>query len=439
MDDLALIPYALVGTLLGSLVACVPALHVYNVAGLVVLFYARLEGLISPQRLAPLFTGMLVGYAVLNAIPSVFFGTPDESVVWLVLPGQRYLMRRRGYEAVVLSGIGSLGGLLVVVLLAPFAGQALSWLRPIVEPHVHWLLGAIVLYLLASEWPKGTGRGRTAWSRLWDGWQSLVAGLATFILAGVLGLVLTYRPLIAPEVSFQDLMPAFVGLFAVPWLVQSLLSGAPVPRQHLSSSVDVTPGLIARGVGAGAVGGMLAAFFPAVTAGIGGLVAGHATAQRDDRVFIISQGTCKTLYYVGAFLLFFVPGSGLTRGGMAWMLSPFYTPHTPREYWLATAVVAFCGTLAFSMLLLLSRLAASLVSCVDHRHLSVGILALLLALIAGLTGWRGVLIAIPATGIGLLPLVFHSRRVNCMGLLLVPILIDMAGLGAGAAQWLGLG
>ncbi len=430
--------YALAGTLAASLLACVPALHIYNVAGLILLLLARAEGLIAPEALALLFLGMIVGYAVVNTVPSLFFGAPDESAVWIVLPGQKYLMQGRGFEAAALTGVGSLGGIVVLVALAPFTARILSPIRQVIQPHLHWLLGLVVVYMLMSEWPKGSGRGATWLARLWDGWKSLTAGLVTFVLSGVLGLILTYRPLIPVELAFQSLMPAFVGLFAVPWVLQNILSGTAIPKQHAAHSLDVTPALIARGVGAGALGGLLAAFFPVMTGGIGGFIAGHATAQRDDRLFVISQGASKVVYYVGALLFFFAPGLHLTRGGMAWMLTPLYTPYTPEVYWLAVAATALCGALAFVMLLWLSRGALALIGRVDYRWISWGTLAVLVVLVGVVTGWAGLLIALAGTGIGLIPVLFHSRRMNCMGVLLLPILLNMAGLGATVAGWLGL-
>ncbi len=438
MNDGLLLLYALAGAVLASVLACIPALHIYNVAGLILLLLARFEGLIAPSALAMLFLGMIVGYAVLNTIPSLFLAAPDESAVWIVLPGQKYLMQGRGYEAAVLSGIGGLGGILALVLLAPFTSAILSPVRQIIQPHLHWLLGLVVTYMLLSEWPKGSGRGATAWARLWDGWKSLLAGLSTFVLSGLLGLILMYRPLISLDISFQSLMPAFMGLFAIPWVLQNIVSQTRIPRQHVCRSVDVTPGVIGQGVGAGVLGGLLAAFFPVITGGIGGFIAGHATAQRDDRGFIISQGTSKVVYYVGALLFFFAPGLHLTRGGMAWMLSPLYTPYTPHEYGLAVAATALCGALSFWLLLWLSRAAIVLVSRVDYRWLSWATLIVLLALVGGLTGWAGLLVAAAATGIGLLPVMFHSRRMNCMGVLLLPILLNMAGVGPTVAGWLGL-
>jgi putative membrane protein len=438
VDDLALIGAALAGTVLSSLLSCLPALHIYNVAGLVVILAVKAEGLFPGEVLAMFMLGLVVGYAVINTIPSIFFGAPDDSTLFVVLPGQRYLMERRGFEASVLTGVGGLGGLLVLLLLAPAMPRLFPVVRAVVGPHLHWILGAILLYMVLSEWPKGSDRGRGGLAKFLDAWRSLGVGLLTLLLSGLLGLVLFYSSLVPAEMAFQNLMPAFVGLFAIPWVLQNLLSQARVPAQHASRSVDLSPGLIARGVGAGALGGLFAAFFPVVTGGIGGFLAGHATAQRDDRLFIVSQGASKLVYYVGAFLFFFVPGLHLTRGGMAGMLSILYTPYTPATYWLAIAATLLCGALAFGLLLVLSRAAIGLVSRVDYRWVSAGTLVVLIGVVAALTGWGGLLIAAVATAIGLLPVLWGSRRMNCMGVLLVPLILQMAGLGTLVAGWLGL-
>jgi len=429
---------AAVGALLASVLAIVPALHIYNVAGLVILASAYLGEFVPPEHLAMLFLGMITSYAMLNTIPSIFFSAPDDSTIFVVLPGQKYLLQRRGYEAVVLTGIGGLGGIAVLALLTPVASSLFPALRAILQPHLHWILWTIIAYMLMSEWPKGSDRAPAGWRRWWDGWKSLTAGLITFLLSGLLGFILLYRSLVPVTVAYQNLMPAFVGLFAVPWILQNILSRVELPEQHIAQSTDITPGLFLRGTFAGALGGLFAAFFPVVTGGIGGFIAGHATAQRDDRLFIISQGASKMIYYVGGFLFFFVPGLHLTRGGMAWMLSSLWSSYTPQTYYLAVAAVVLTGVLSFFLLLLMTRLAIKLVARVHYRWISLGTLALLLIIVVGMTGWGGLLICAVATGIGLIPVLWGSRRMNCMGVLLLPIALNMVGVGGAVAGWLGL-
>jgi len=438
MGEIAFLLYAVGGALLASVFSLIPALHIYNVAGFIILAMTALGEFIPPERLAMVFLGMITGYSMLNTIPSIFFSTPDDSTLFVVLPGQKYLLQRRGYEAAVLTGIGGLGGIAALALLTPIASFLFPTLRAILQPHLHWILWAVIAYMLISEWPKGSDRAPAGFARWWDGWKSLLAGLLTFLLSGLLGFILFYRSLVPVTVAYQNLLPAFVGLFAVPWILQNLLSQVELPQQHIAKTVDATPWLVLRGTFAGALGGLFAAFFPVVTGGIGGLIAGHATAQRDDRLFIISQGASKVIYYVGGFLLFFTPGLHLTRGGMAWMLSSLWSAHTPQTYYVAVAAVVLAGVVSFLMLLLMTRLAIELVGRVRYRWICLGALVVLVAVVVGMTGWGGLLICGVATGIGLIPVLWGSRRMNCMGVLLLPIALNMTGAGNVIAGWLGL-
>jgi putative membrane protein len=438
MDALSLVVAALLGTVLASFLACIPGLHIYSIAGILLVLNLRLQGRVPVELLALFMLGLVVGYAVVNAIPSIFLGAPDESTLFIVLPGQRYLLQERGFEASVLTGIGALGGLLVLALLSPALPRVLPVVRTVVAPHLHWILAAIIAFMLLSEWPKGMDRGATPWARFIDAWRSLGAGLLTFLLSGILGFVLIYGNLVPAEMAFQNLLPAFTGLFAIPWVLQNLLSQIRMPVQQVGRSMDLSPRLVAQGVGAGALGGLFAAFFPVVTGGVGGLLAGHATAQRDDRLFIVSQGASKLVYYVGGLLLLFVPGLHLTRGGMAWMLSVSYVPEAPATYWTVIGATLMCGALGFGLLLWLSRVAIGVVSRVDYRWISAGTLVLLIAIVLGLTGWGGLLVAVVATGIGMLPVLWGARRTNCLGVVLLPLTLQMAGLGPTVASWIGL-
>ena len=70
--------------------------------------------------------------------------------------------------------------------------------------------------------------------------------------------------------------------------------------------------------------------------------------------------------------------------------------------------------------------------------ISLVTLMLLIGLIFLTTGFGGLLIALPATAIGLIPTLFGSRRMNCLGVLLLPITLNMAGVGPAIAKMLGL-
>ena len=121
IEMIVMLLVAVAGALVASVVSLVPALHIYNVAGFIILASATLSEFAPPELLAMFFLGLITSYSMLNTIPSIFLSAPDDSTVFVVLPGQKYLLQRRGYEAVVLTGIGGLGGIAVLALLTPVA------------------------------------------------------------------------------------------------------------------------------------------------------------------------------------------------------------------------------------------------------------------------------------------------------------------------------
>ena len=73
MTHATLLLYAVGGAVLSSFLACIPALHIYNVAGLLLLLGAGSSEILSPEATAMLFLGLVTGYAVVNTVSSVFF------------------------------------------------------------------------------------------------------------------------------------------------------------------------------------------------------------------------------------------------------------------------------------------------------------------------------------------------------------------------------
>lgn len=424
---------ALTGTLAGCLLALLPGLHVYSFAALVLLM--------APQQsdaLAMAFMGALVGWATVNTLPMVFMRTTDDANALAVLPATRYMLNGRGAEAVLLIGAGSLSAMLALVILAPALDEIVRPLRSVLQPHLGWMLAAITVFLLMGEWPRHNDLAGTPLGRLRSAWAYLGAGLLTFMLSGLLGLALFYRNPMPLNTAFQGLMPAFTGLFAVPALLQLLFSKGRAPAQASFMMDALPPRLLLRGAATGVAGGLFSTLLPVVTGGIGGLLAGHATAQRDERAFMISLGASKAAYYIGSLLLLFLPGVTAARGGMAAMIGSTFVPFGWHSYWLAVAAIGVCGALAFAFLWAATRLAARHVHRLPMQWVALASLVIVCGLVTFITGLAGAAVMGIATAIGLIPLLVGGRRLNCLGILLVPVTLNVIGLGPALAGWLGL-
>ena len=442
MTAVLIVLSTLCGTLMASVLACVPSLHIYNVMGLLVMLGHVLigHGIELPSEVVIPFAGaLMVGYSMLNTLPSVLLAAPDESAMLTVWPGQKFLMQGRGYEAVIMTTIGGMIGLMALLfIVAPLAPHVLPVTQKVFRGHTHWILWTVIAFMLMSEWPKGGRLGRSGWTKFLDSWKTTGAGLVTFALSGLLGFVLIFRTPIAVDVAFQNLMPAFVGLFAVPWLVLNIATNVTVPEQTLEIETKLRMDDLLRGGFAGTLGGGFAAYFPVVTGGVGGLLAGHATALRNDRVFLISQGASKLVYYVGGLLLFFVPGVHVKRGGGAALLRSLITPHTDFEYYLMLTAMALAGVISLLMVGPLTRGMLWLIGKVGYRRISTLALLLIVGLVVGITGLTGLAVMVVGTGIGLMPVLYGSRRMNCLGVIMLPMACNMSGVGPTVAGWLGL-
>ncbi|TFH17233.1 MAG: hypothetical protein E4H02_03480 [Lentisphaerales bacterium] len=426
-----------VGAVIGSILGCVPGLHVYNLIGLLVAFSC--ERPVASTVAVPFVVGLTVGYAMLNTVPSVFFATPDESAFFVILPGQKYLKMGRGCEAVMITAVGGMIGILLIVLVAgPLLPRVLPSVYGVVRPHMHWILWCVIVFMVMSEWPKLGNFGQGGWRKLMQGWKTPAVGLLTFLLAGFLGFIVMYRPAISADASFQGLLPAFAGLFTLPWLFLNIVSSVSIPRQATASGPGPGLGPLLTGGLAGGLGGGFAAVVPAVTGGVGGFLAGHAVAIRNDAAFLASQGASKVVYYVLGLLLLFVPSMSLARGGAARMISTLYVPQGMADYSMVIASIAIAGAAACLLVSPLSRATAALAGRLGYRRASIGALVIVVLVVGTFTGAAGLFIMSIAAGIGLIPLLFGSRRMNCLGVILLPVACNMSGIGPAVAGALGL-
>lgn len=436
MNSLFLVPVAAIGgAVVSGVLSCLPGFHVYNLMAVFVI--AGTAGA-PPEVLVPAAAGMVVGFAVLSAIPSVLLAAPDESAVFTVLPGQKYLMEGRGAEAVLIIAAGGLAGLAALLLSAAVLPSVVPVAHRVLSPYLHAVVWCVIAFMLLSEWPKADAYWSSPVRRLAAAWRSLGAGLLTFVLSGLLGFVLMHRSPISAEVAFQNLMPAFAGLFTIPWLLLNLATRQVVPSQRPPNRMEVSGFAVFTGSVAGVLGGGFAAFAPGVTGGVGGMLAGHATAIRDGRAFLVSQGASRMVYMAGGFLLFFLPENGLTRGGAAWMMRTMHRPDGLSDYGMALAGMAFAGLAVCLLLTPLTRAVLSLMARYGCRALSWMALALVTAIVGTMTGLAGLFVMLVAAAIGLIPVLYGSRRMNALGVILLPLACNLSGVGPAVAGWLGL-
>ncbi len=430
---------SLAGVSMATIFSLIPGLHIYSILGYVVLILLNVSGYIEPLLFSSFVVAMLVGYCLGSCISSTYFQTPDDSSVFMVFPSQKYLEDGRGYEAVFLAGLGAVGGTVVASLLIIFLGNYLIMLVDLLIPHSFWIIATAMVFVWMSEWPKDPARQEKRWEKLATAWVQLSMGLIVIIAAGILGIFLFFSSLVPPNRAFQGLAAAFVGLFAYPSLIQTLIAGKKdIPKQHAGKSIEIGSTEIIQGIGGGLVGGSVGMLIPSVTAGIGNTFSRHAVAQSGDRSFMFSQGFSRAIYYVGAVLLLFIPQASVRRGGAALFITMFYIPETQAELWITAATALFAVVFGWFLFLAITKGLTKVIHKINPRYISLFGLIVMFFVTFFMLGLSGLLILAVSTAIGAIPIYFNTRRIHCISVITVPMMISMGGFSIAIIQLFGL-
>lgn len=361
------------GILLGTFTGLTPGIHVNTIGNL------------QPGRNLELFS-MGITHTFLDAVPSAFFGVPEEGTALSVLPAHGLVMEGRGME---------------VVKLSLWASALSVWFSILLTP----------LYLLiAPQYFSGAGRALVLFLAVM---MILTAGkkahLAAFIflLSGVLGCTVFSFSLRNPYYLL------FTGLFGVPVI---LTSGSKIPGPGDGSIKYPAHRFIIISL-FGTLAGMLASLVPSFTPSQAALF--FSPFSRDRRAFLIGVFSTNTSNFVFSFVNY--AATGRIRNGVVANMNPVSIRGLP-----VYALVAL--TVSLMILLYGERVANIFVgalSKVPYRAVNAGVLAFILTLAVVFDGLLGLLVFMAASLVGMLPQRLGVRRTTCMGVLMMPIIMGV--------------
>lgn len=423
-----IILWTVIGATAGSLLACIPGMHIASVLALLLFLCGDSLGF---KGVVPLIVAMVSAYSVIGFVPMVALSVPDESLFFAVTPTQA--MNKDGYafSAILKGGIGVMAGVTFSALMVTADRYGvIAVIFTVLRPHWHWMIWAAVLFMLMSEWPQRAAPGLGSLNRFISVWKNLFAGLLVFALSGALGLIVFQNRAAGLESSFAGLMPMLSGMFSVPWLLLALRRNtAGVFRDKSDGQVHLSTRDLLAGAVSGWLGGAAAVVVPGVTAGVGGMLSGHATAMNRRDAFVIAQGSSRGTYLAGGLLLMFCPGLTATRGGCAMMLGAVHEPFGQLELMPVIAVALTATGIA----LLIARYAylglIALTGFIGINRMALISLVILLAINWIVAGLWGICVLSTAAMIGSWAIASGARRMNCLGCILVPVGYAMSGMG----------
>lgn len=440
-----------VGTALGFMTGLVPGLHVNNIAaasvayaGAFLAFFAMLGDVVGSGgcsiMISCFLVSALVSHSFSEAVPNTYVGIPSGDAV-TVLPAHRLAKAGLGWTAVRASVDGSLAGVLlgavalvpVSLALGPTLGLYAS-LKTVMGPLI-LLLSAVLVLSDGLAVP-------AARHRLLEKARRTSKVLAVFASAGLLGFVVLdtdYFACIMPGCSSPFvpksslLLPLFAGLFGLPTILLSM-AGRRARNPELSYACKLPSSSPMMSTSLSLLGGLLVGWIPGFTSGSSATLcssamrrpAEEASDVEGSRRFIwlySAISTAGAVLSVGA--LFTILRS---RSGVMDSVSRFLSPEP-----LGAGVSELLAPSALLLSMVLSALLSHALmtglrdklrrmgGLLDSRGLAIGAVVFVCALVAVLTGVRGLFLLSTACPLGVLPPLIGVRRIHLMGCLLVPI------------------
>jgi putative membrane protein len=447
-EIILIIIFAILGTGLGVLTGLIPGLHVNNIAiimlslaptlllGLMFLQSYGIPELFIPVLLSTIIVAMSIAHTFLDFIPSTFLGVPEGETALSVLPAHSMVLEGRGYEAVMLSAIGSLGGIIIAfIFLIPFRfliGEPVNGYLFLKQFMVYILLGICIIILFSEQtkipYRRMVENGKVKYEKgNFSRALGVLVAVIIFLVAGLFGYLILQLELISPfGLPATALFPALGGLFGVATLLGSLQTTSGIPEQTISRP-KIDRKETVKSVATGSVAGSTVGFLPGLSSGVATVVAMmfRKEPEREQVIVTLSAiNTTNSFFVLVALFLILRP-----RSGAAIVVNQLI----PVEQWSGMLMPEFliylilaglvAAILGFFLTLYIGKKFANVFSNIPYRKIVLGIIIFIIIMVFAFTGALGLFILAISTCIGLMPPYFGVRRSHAMGVLLVPVIV----------------
>lgn len=401
-----------IGIAIGATTGMIPGIHVNTAGAIIFASSTFLLTIVSPEFLCVLMVSMSIAHALIEFIPSMLLGVPQEGTATSILPGHRMVLQGRSKEVIRIVSVGGFGAILVTISMLPLFAIVLPTLHDVTKPFTWIILLVASIYLTHSL----TGNFRDF---LWS--------LLLFALSGILGWIIFQTPIS----SGITLMCVFSGLFGISTIIFSLNDSSTIPHQNpfyeLNIDYDKFKSIFAGGM-TGAILGFLPGFGPAQGTVIAQAVSGTNDNKDDDTAnFLLATSGLNVSDCLFSLIAIYIIGN--PRSGIA-----VYMSYLIFEMGLNhLAIFIFASLIAVSVSLVLSlKLGDSfsrLMSGVDYKKLSIRVIVLQIAILYLFIFYYKApviymtLALITSTAMGMLPHYIGVGKSHLMGVLIIPAIV----------------
>ncbi|WP_458455644.1 tripartite tricarboxylate transporter permease [Methanobrevibacter sp.] len=401
-----------IGILIGTTTGMIPGIHVNTAGAILFASSTFLLSQISAEFLCVLMVSMSIAHALIEFVPSMLLGVPQEGTATSILPGHRMVLQGRSKEVIRIVSVGGFGAIIVTVLMLPVFSILLPILHDMSKPYTWAILLAASLYLTYN---------------LTANFRDFLWSLLLFVLSGILGWIIFQSPIS----SGVTLMCVFSGLFGISTILFSLNDSSTIPHQNQFYELNIDypkfKSIFAGGI-TGAILGFLPGFGPAQGTVIAQAVSGTNDNDDDDTVnFLLATSGLNISDCLFSLIAIYIIGN--PRSGIAVYMSYLISEMSVNHL----IIFIFASLLAVSVSLVLSlKLGDSfsrLMGGVDYKKLSIGVILLQIIILyififyyKAPLGYM-TLALITSMAMGMLPHYIGIGKSHLMGVLIIPAIV----------------
>ncbi|VVB80535.1 Tripartite tricarboxylate transporter TctA family protein [uncultured archaeon] len=394
MEALIVIIAIVLGIIFGIIAGLTPGLHTNLIASILLLLTSLALKYFSPIILIIFIVSLSITNIFLEMIPSIYLGAPDEETALSVLPGHELLLKGKGHQAVFLSALGGLSGIIILLIVSPIFFIFLPSTYPFFEKMMLWLLVWICIFIIK------------------DNKQKILAAIF-FIFSGIFGFASLNL-----NIS-QPLLPLLTGLFGTSGIIFSLNGKTNLPNQEAELE-KLDKKSFFRPILASFLVSPICSFLPGLGGSQAAIIGSKIAGELEREQFLFLNGSINIALMGLSFVTLFLINK--SRTGSAAIISQI-GQITFRELLIILALILVISMISFYLTLIISKNIANKIGNWNYRKISISILIFLVALTGIISGVLGLLVLLTGTCLGLSCQYYGLRKGILMGCLLIPTII----------------
>lgn len=388
------------GITIGTLTGLTPGIHINLIAAALLALSSSLLLIFPPLALVIFIISMTLTHVFIDFIPSIFLGAPDEDTVLAILPGHELLLNGNGYEAVLLSILGALIG---IMLFLPFL-PLFIYLLPIIYPYIQNIIPIILILVLIFM--------------IYTEKQKFLSVLI-IILAGFLGIA-------SLNLNINDaLLPLLTGLFGSSSLITSITKKQNLPYQKILPLKQIIKKIksssITKSITSSLIASPLCSFLPTLGSSQASTIGSYIIGDLDEKEFLILIGIVNTLVMSLSFITLY--SINKIRTGSAAAVSELIPKLSSIDLFYIIITIFLTSFIAFFLSVQIAKIFSKTITKINYSKLSIIILAFLSIIVFIFSGFTGILIYITSTSLGIFCIITGVRRTTLMACLIVPTIL----------------